>query len=92
MIDLERELARALRRQEAPAGFAERVLRADRSRRARRRAWLAAASFALVLLPAGWAYQRHQQQQRAEAQLRLALEVASERLNLALQRLNPPTE
>lgn len=91
MIDLERELARALRPQEAPAGFAERVLRADRSRRARRRTWLAAASFALVLLPAGWAYQRHQQQ-RAEAQLRLALEVASERLNLALQRLNPPTE
>ena len=42
MIDLERELARALRPQEAPAGFAERVLRADRSRRARRRTWLAA--------------------------------------------------
>lgn len=92
MIDLERQLTRALSRQEAPPGFTGRVLQAAATRRRRRQGWLAAASLAAILLPGAFFYQRHQQRQHAEAQLRLALEVASEQLNLVFQRLNAPLE
>lgn len=89
---LEHQLACALRREEAPEGFADRILAAARARRNRRRAWLAAASLVAMLLPSGYAYHVHVERQRAEAQLRLALEVASEKLNLAFKRLNSESE
>ncbi len=90
--DLDRQLSIALARQEAPEGFADRVLAAARTRRNRMRSWLAAASLLAVLLPSGYAYHLHTERQRAEAQLRLALEVASEKLNLAFKRLNSDSE
>lgn len=89
---LERQLVSALRRQDAPEGFAARVVAAARARRNRRRAWLTAASLVAMLLPSGYAYHIHLERQRAEAQLRLALEVASEKLNLAFKRLNSESE
>ncbi|GLH72670.1 hypothetical protein GETHLI_11720 [Geothrix limicola] len=92
MDDFELHLTHALRRQEAPAGFADRVLLAARARRQRRWGWLAAASLALMILPAGYAYHVHTERQRAEAQLRLALSITSGKLNLAFKHLNAEPE
>ncbi len=97
MKDLEQSLTRAFTRVDAPAGFAGRVLAEARARRNRRRVWLAAASLVAMLLPTGYAYHRHAESQRMEglqreAELRLALEIASEKLNLALKHLNSNPE
>ncbi len=92
MTDLERHVAQALPRQSAPPGFTEAVLRAARARRARHRAWLAAATLVAALLPGTYMVHRHQQRKHAEAQLRLALEVTSEHLNALFERLGAPSE
>lgn len=92
MNDLDLQLALALRRREAPEGFADRVILAARTRRNRRWGWLAAASLAATLLPAGYAYHLHTERQRAEAQLRLALSITSGKLNLAFKHLNAEPE
>jgi ferric-dicitrate binding protein FerR (iron transport regulator) len=76
MDRLEDELRRALAREEAPEGFAERVL----ARRARvpsgARRWLAAAAIVLVAAGAAGAWREHQGYE-AKREMMLALRLAS---------------
>jgi hypothetical protein len=89
MIPLENDLKSALARREPPAGFAERVMARvpqGRKRPARPHAWIAAAAAALIAILGGSAfeYQRAQKLrldgERAKAELVLALEIASQKL------------
>ena len=77
MSRLDDELKIALRREEPPPGFAERVLARVDSHRPRR-PWWAAAIAAAVMLAAGVEFE-HQRRLRAEGEL------AKERVMLALQ-------
>ena len=77
MSRLDDELKNALRREEPPPGFAERVLARVNSQRPAR-PWWAAAVAAAVLLAAGVEFE-HQRRLRAEG------EQAKERVLLALQ-------
>jgi hypothetical protein len=99
-MNLEDELREALRRKPAPPDLADRVLqRIERERRpaiqgqAPRRVmrWLAAAAALALLATGGTRYYHEQQQaaetQRVEQQLRLALQIANEKIALAQQRL-----
>jgi ferric-dicitrate binding protein FerR (iron transport regulator) len=76
MDRLEDELRRALAREEAPEGFAERVL----ARRARvpsgARRWLAAAAIVLAAAGAAGAWREHQGYE-AKREMMLALRLAS---------------
>ena len=99
MNPLEPRLREALRRQDPPEGFAERVLqRAQRSPRRRSPPrWLLAASILTVLVPLGWGYRayeahRRAEAERAQAQLALALRITSQKLNLAFKHLQPEPE
>ena len=99
MNPLEPRLREALRRQDPPEGFAERVLqRAQQLPRHRRPPpWLLAASLLMVPLPLGWGYRdyeahRRAEAERAQAQLALALRITSQKLNLAFKHLQPEPE
>jgi hypothetical protein len=98
-MNFEDEIRAALRRQEPPAGFAERVLartgaagetpRATPIRRSVRPPWIrwAAAMAACAVLSAGaWGY-RYYQGERAKAQVILALRITANKLNKAQQRV-----
>ena len=97
-MNLERELREALQRQQAPEGFAERVIeRAGPGqtafhRAAPRRRWLlwpsvsfAAAAAALVLSMT--VEYRHRQEEEAGRQAILALRIASQKLNMARDKV-----
>lgn len=99
MNPLEPLLRDALRRQDPPTDFAERVLqRAQRiPRRRQPPKWLLAASVLTLLVPMGWGYHVYQAHRRAEtaraqAQLMLALQITSQKLNLAVKHLQPESE
>lgn len=99
MSPLESLLRDALRRQDPPEGFAERVLQRARQapRRHRPPRWLMAASLLGLLLPGAWSYHLHQARQRAEAaraqaQLRLALQITHQKLDLAFRHLQTDPE
>lgn len=99
MNPLERHLRDALRRQDPPEGFAERVLRRAQQapRRKRPPIWLMAASVLALLVPMSWgyhAYETHKriEAERAQAQLVLALQVTSQKLNLAFKHLQTEPE
>ncbi|HEY0593982.1 MAG TPA: hypothetical protein VGF40_19580 [Thermoanaerobaculia bacterium] len=91
-MNFEEQLRQALRRPEAPEGFAGRVLArvgeetsARGHSHARRRA-LGAAAAVLVLALGGWGSWRVEQQRRAERAAEdavAALRIASEKINLA---------
>jgi hypothetical protein len=90
MTPFEEQLRLALRREPAPQGFEERL-----ARRMRRRPWryLAAASLLLALAAGGLIqHQRRLEGERARAQLLLALEISSEKLNATFQKLSQTQE
>ena len=96
MNDLETRLKSALVRVDPPADFAGKVLaRTRRTPWTTLRPWLAAAALLLVL-GGTWAVkaeeQRRAREARAEAQLELALRIASHRLNEAFARANANRE
>jgi len=89
MSDFEHELRSALRREDAPSGFAARVMAHTAARAAPRRAgWLAAAIAACLLLSVG-GFEYHQYRGRkAKQELLLALEIASEKLNVVQKKVS----
>ena len=90
MNPFEEQLRLALRREPAPAGFEERL--AHRMRR-RPYGYMAAASLLLALAAGGWVqHQRRLEGERARAQLLLALEISSEKLNASFQKISLPQE
>lgn len=89
MREFEDELRSALRRQEPPAGFADRVLARARSKGAPRgRSWVAAAIAAGLLLSLGGFEYRQYEGQKAKRELLLALEIAGSKLNIAQERIS----
>jgi len=86
---LERQLRGALRRVDAPPGFAERVIAraAARERPAPRRRWLAVAASVVMLVSAGGYGEhyrreqiRHQQAEAAREKLIIALRITSRQI------------
>ncbi|HUP65989.1 MAG TPA: hypothetical protein VM557_12005 [Thermoanaerobaculia bacterium] len=100
MTELERHLKETLKRTEPPAGFADRV--AEKAFRAGAparesswwsRTWMrAAAALLVVVVGAGvWGGYRMEQRKRGEAaaaELMLALEITSGKMNLVKKNLN----
>ncbi len=94
-MNLEDELKSALKRQEAPLGFTQRVLAraqatpAGRWRFAwRRLQWATACgAVAVLLVTAGTEYRRRQQGERAKEEVVLALRMAGSRLSLAQRKV-----
>jgi len=84
--DFENELRRALRRQQPPSGFADRVMARIPNHRPRpiwHRQWLAAAAAACIAVIGSGAWEQHRRQvegERAKQELIYALTVASESL------------
>jgi hypothetical protein len=73
---LEDELRRALARQDAPVGFAERVLARGRREPHGARRWLAAAAMVVVAAGAAGAWRQHQGYE-AKREMMLALRLAA---------------
>jgi hypothetical protein len=101
-MNIEQELREALRRPEAPEGFASRVAAriarenetAGRERAARWRAGRAAAAI-IVLALGGWGGYRLDQRRRAEDAAEdalVALRIASEKINLAKDNMDRHSE
>jgi hypothetical protein len=89
MREFEDELRSALRRQEPPGGFADRVLARTRSKGARhRRRWVAAAIAAGLLLSLGGFEYRQYEGRKAKQELLLALEIAGSKLNIAQEKIS----
>ena len=84
--DFENELRRALRRQEPPPGFNDRVMARIPNRRPKpiwHRQWLAVAAAACIAVIGSGAWEQHRRQvegERARQELIYALTVASESL------------
>jgi hypothetical protein len=103
MSDFEKQLARALTRQEPAGDFTERALTAARRDKKRPSVWkrwfshsrrpllrLAPAVTALLLVGSGAYFQQHQRIERGEAakrQLLTAMRIASEKLYTTEQRV-----
>lgn len=89
MTNFEDELRSALRRENPPAGFANRVLERTSPRAGGRPHWAAwAVAASLLLSMGGVEYKRRQDQgQRAKQQLLLALDITSSKLALAQKRV-----
>jgi hypothetical protein len=91
-MNLDNELARALRRQQPPAGFTGRVMeRIEREEASRRRpAWwrAAAASVALAAILGGYATHKETDRrrgERAKEQVLAAMRIAGEKVHYAQQ-------
>lgn len=101
-MDFEQDLRRALRREPAPPGFAERLIAQIEQanaplghpapRRHRPASWLAAVAAALVLAVAGTQYYAHRQTiaegERARRDVMLALQIAADKFGLVKARLD----
>jgi hypothetical protein len=95
MSNIDDQLRAALRRREPPPGFADRVLErtklevpAPRPRRIWGALWAAGAIAAmLTLVSLSVTTYRHTREERAARQAQLALRIASEKLNLARDRV-----
>jgi hypothetical protein len=96
-MDFEQDLRRALRREPAPLGFAQRVVaRLENGQASGRRhplrQWLAAAAAAAVVTAAGAQYYIHRQTmakaERAQQHVMLALQIAADKFALVKQRLD----
>jgi len=98
MTDFEDRLRQALRAEDPSPDFVAKVLQrvARPARRSLPARWLMAA--AIVLAAAGVAQVSHQQRERrlrserAQAELRLALEITSEKLNVVFRKLQSNQE
>jgi hypothetical protein len=87
MREFEDELRSALRRQEPPAGFAERILARTRPK-STRRSWVAAAIAAGLLLSLGGVEYRQYEGRKAKRELLLALEIAGSKLSIAQEKIS----
>jgi hypothetical protein len=89
MREFEDELRSALRRQEPPAGFTERVVARTRPRgTARHAGWVAAAIAASLLLSLGGFEYRQYEGRKAKRELVLALEIAGSKLSMAQAKVS----
>jgi hypothetical protein len=89
MNEFEHDLRSALRREEPPPGFTQRVLaRTGVKASPRRTSWMAAAIAACLLLSIGGFEYRQYQGRKAKNELLLALEIAGSKLNLAEQKIS----
>jgi hypothetical protein len=89
MNEFEHDLRSALRREQPPAGFTERVLARTGVKTApRRTGWMAAAIAACLLLSIGGFEYRQYQGRKAKNELLLALEITGSKLNLAGQKIS----
>lgn len=90
MTDFEDELRSALRRENAPARFADRVLERTTPRAGARPHWSAwAVAASLVLSMGGVEYKRRKDEgEQAKQQLLLALDITSSKLALAQKRVD----
>jgi len=89
MREFEDELRSALRRQEPPAGFANRVLARTRPKGApRRTSWVTAAIAAGLLLSLGGFEYRQYEGRKAKRELLLALEIAGSKLSIAQEKIS----
>ena len=90
MDRLEDELRRALAREDAPEGFAERVMARTAPRPAGARRWLAAAAMVVVAAGAGASWRQHQGQE-AKREVMLALRLAAapvERVQIEIREIS----
>ena len=89
MREFEDELRSVLRRQEPPAGFADRVMARARPKGApRRTSWVAAAIAAGLLLSlSGYGYRQYEGR-KARRELLLALEIAGSKLSIAQEKIS----
>jgi uncharacterized protein HemX len=84
----EDELRAALRRQEPPAGFLDKVVaRARPQGNTSRKGWIATAIAACLLLGAGGFEYRQYEGRKAKRELLLALHIAGSKLNIAQQKV-----
>jgi hypothetical protein len=91
MSPLENELKSAMRRRDAPDGFADRVMERVPARKGRSwpHPWFAAAAAAMIAILGSGVYEQQRAAQmrregeRAKAELVMALEIASEKLQQA---------
>ncbi|MBY0505148.1 MAG: hypothetical protein K2X03_14645 [Bryobacteraceae bacterium] len=96
MQDLEAQLRLMLRRQDAPAGLAERIVaRAEGRRRVGvSTRWLAIAAAVLVMAGIGWQYrqerERRLQAEQTAQQLEFALRLVAERLTKVERQVRGP--
>jgi hypothetical protein len=91
MSEFEEELRSALRRQEPPGGFADRVMARTRPKpksTPRRANWVAAAMAACLLLGLGGFEYRQYEGRKARRELVLALEIAGSKLSMAQARVS----
>jgi hypothetical protein len=97
-MNIEDDLHRALRRKPAPSDFADRVLARIDETRPRRRPqmsgyvrWLAAAATVTLVATGGVRYYTYQQTlaeaERVKQDIRMALQITSEKLALAQARI-----
>ena len=104
-MSLDEELRTALRREDPPPGFAQRVVARAQSAPARkpldfwarfwpgsRMAWAAAIAALLLIASAATIEYRQMKAERATREAVLALRIASEKLNLARDRVLKRTE
>ena|SRR5689334_6960790 len=100
-MNLDEELRAALQREDPPPGFAQRVIAQTQFASARnpagvrpgfRMTWLAAIAAMLLLASAATIEYRQMKAERATRDAVLALRIASEKLNLARDRVLKRTE
>jgi hypothetical protein len=87
---LEDELRRALAREDAPEGFAERVMARTARRPVAARRWLAAAAMVVVAAGAAGGWRQHQGQE-AKREVMLALRLAAapvERVQVEIREIS----
>ena len=92
MNQIERDLREALRRREAPPGFAERVLAKTQQPETRRHSWVWLAAAALVLLMIGGIgivqeQRRQAEGERAKEELMVGLGITGSKLRDVQERL-----
>ncbi len=95
MPNIETQLRAALRRKDAPAGLAGRIIAKAEGRRVRPQfAWLAIAAAVLVMAGIGWQYQQERERRLAAEntaqQLEFALRMVAERLTKVERQVRRP--
>ena len=89
MNEFEHDLRSALRREQPPAGFTERVLARTGVKTAPgRTGWMAAAIAACLLLSIGGFEYRQYEGRKAKRELLLALEIAGSKLSIAQAKIS----
>lgn len=94
MQDIEIQLRAALRRKDAPAGLAGRIIAKAEGRRKSGGWWLAAAAAVLLMAGIGWQYQAERERRMAAEhsaqQLETALRIVADRLTKVERQVRTP--